>query len=106
MNTSAKLTLLAVLVLAIVVAAQFLTIFIIQPIGAVPEGRTLVITRLHTMHFVDSADAWCERRLGYVNLLCRVAVMGNVAEKATILARLPYSDTLYKISTNGKTYGR
>ena len=87
-------------------AAQFVTIFVVQPIGAVPEGRTLVITRLNTMHFIDSADGWCERQTGRVNLLCRAGVVGRVADQATILARLPYSETLYKISTNGKTYER
>ena len=46
---------------AIVFAATQLTLFVVQPIGAVPEGRTVVIWRLNTMKFVDSADAWCER---------------------------------------------
>jgi hypothetical protein len=32
--------------------------------------------------------------------------MGRAADRATILARLPYSETLYKISTGGKTYDR
>ena len=41
-----------------------LDIFVVQPIGAVPEGRTVVIWRLNTMKFVDSADAWCERQMG------------------------------------------
>jgi hypothetical protein len=89
-----------------IAAAQFVTVFVIQPIGAVPEGRTLIITRLNTMHFIDSADGWCERKVGRVNLLCRAAVMGRVADQATILVRLPYSETLYRISTNGNTYER
>ena len=91
---------------AIVVGAQFVTIFVIQPIGAVPQGRTLIITRLNTMQFIDSADAWCERRAGGVSLLCRGAVMARVADQASILGRLPYSETLYKISTEGKSYDR
>ena len=73
---------------------------------ALPEGKTLIIPRLTTMHFIDSADAWCERPMGGVNLLCRAAVMARVAEKATILARLPYSSSLYAVSTGGKTYDR
>jgi hypothetical protein len=101
-----KLFILALAVLLGIAAAQFITVFVVQPIGAVPEGRTLVITRLNTMHFIDSADSWCERQVGQVNLLCRAAVMGRVADQATILARLPYFETLYKVSTNGKTYER
>jgi hypothetical protein len=93
-------------VLAGLISAQFVTIFVIQPIGAIPEGRTLIVSRLNTMKFIDSADAWCERQMGGVNLLCRVGVMGQVAKEATIIARLPYSQTLYEVSTGGKTYTR
>jgi hypothetical protein len=96
----------AVVVGSLVVAAQFITIFVVQPIGAVPEGRTLIITRLTTMNFIDSADAWCVRKNGGVNLLCRGAVMSAVGTKTTILGRLPYSATLYGISTGGATYDR
>jgi hypothetical protein len=97
----------SVILLAVgICAAQFVTVFVIQPIGAVPEGRTLVITRLNTMHFIDSADAWCERQTGQVNLLCRGIVMARVADQATILVGLPYSETLYEISTGGETYDR
>jgi len=92
------------LLAASVIAAQFVIIFVIQPISAVPEGRTVIITRLNTMNFIDSADAWCERNIGSVNLLCRGAVMARVANQTTILMRLPYSSILYEISTNGKTY--
>ena len=89
---------------AFVVGSQFITIFVIQPIGAVPEGRTLVVTRLTNMNFIDSADAICDRKMGGVSLLCRVAVMGRVEEKSSILLRLPYSEMLYSISTGGKSY--
>lgn len=92
--------------LAGLIGAQFVTIFVVQPIGAIPEGGTIVISRLKTMHFIDSADAWCERKLNSVNLLCRGGVMGTVAKEGTILMRLPYSEMLYKISTGGKTYDR
>jgi hypothetical protein len=106
-NDDVKSLLAILCVLAVgVVAAQFVTIFVIQPIGAVPEGRTVIITRLNTMQFIDSADAWCERQAGGVNLLCRGAVMARVVNQAIILARLPYSETLYKISTDGKSYDR
>jgi hypothetical protein len=92
--------------LSIGIGAQFITLFVIQPIGAIPEGRVIIITRLTTMHFIDSADAWCERKMGGVNLLCRGLVTAKVAKEATILVRLPYSAALYEISTNGKTYDR
>lgn len=83
-----------------------LTIFVIAPIGAIPEGKTLIISRLNKTNFIDSADAMCERIQGGVNLLCRGMAMSAVAEKATIYARLPYSQMLYLASTGGKTYDR
>jgi hypothetical protein len=53
----------AVLAGVLVIGAQFITIFVVQPIGAVPDGRTLIITCLTTMNFIDSADAWCVRKM-------------------------------------------
>jgi hypothetical protein len=97
---------LASIFVAIVISSQFVTIFVIQPIGAAPEGRTVIITRLNTMNFIDSADAWCERKAGGVNLLCRAAVMARVINQSTIFFRLPYSSVLYEISTNGKIYDK
>ena len=83
-----------------------LTIFVIQPIGAIPEGRTLVIARLNKTEFIDSADAMCERIQGGVSLMCRMAALASVAENSPVFLRLPYSETLYDISTGGKSYDR
>lgn len=82
------------------------TIFVIPPIGAIPEGKTLVISRLNKTNFIDSADAMCERISGGVSLLCRGMAMGAVFEKSTIYLRLPYVHSFYLISTNGATYDR
>lgn len=97
--------LVALAILLIVIYTQ-VTLFVVQPIGALPEGKTLVITRLNKTKFIDSADAMCDRAQGGVSLLCRGMMMGAVADKATILLRLPYSSWLYKISTDGKSYDR
>jgi hypothetical protein len=80
------------------------TVFVIPPIGAIPEGKTLVISKLNKTNFIDSADAMCERISGGVSLLCRGMAMGAVLEKSTIYMRLPYVHSLYLISTNGATY--
>jgi hypothetical protein len=97
---------LVVLAVFAVLAYTQLTVFVIQPIGALPEGRTVIITRLNKTEFVDSPDAMCERIQGGVSLLCRGMVMGAVVDKAIILARLPYSSWLYSVSTGGKSYDR
>jgi hypothetical protein len=84
-----------------------LTVFVVAPIGAVPEGRTLILWRKSSvLKFIDSADGICDRLSGGVSLLCRGITLAKVAEVNPILLRLPYSDTLYSISTNGKRWDR
>jgi len=99
------LSLIVVAVLVVVAYTQ-LTLFVVPPIGAVPEGKTVVILRLNKTNFIDSPDALCERIQGGVSLLCRGVIMGRVLEKSKIIMRLPYSESLYLISTDGKTYSR
>lgn len=99
------LLLVAVLLLGFLVSTQ-ISVFVLQPVGAAPEGRTLVISRLNASKFIDSADAMCERIQGSVNLLCRGVVLGQVGQNATVYLHLPYSETLYRLSTGGKTYDR
>jgi hypothetical protein len=95
-----------VLAVTVIIAYTQLTFFVIPPIGALPEGRTVVISRLKNTEFVDSPDAMCERIQGGVSLLCRGIVMSAVVGRATIMLRLPYSSWLYSISTGGKSYDR
>ena len=52
-----------------------ISIFVIQPIGDIPDGATLIILRLNGGTFIDSADAMCKRRQGSVNLLCRGVIL-------------------------------
>ena len=104
--TRKKVSIAAFVLTAILVVVAYtqLTIFVVQPIGAIPEGKTLIISRLNKTEFIDSADAMCERIQGGVNLMCRVFTLGAVAEKSKIYLRLPYSEWLYLISTGGKKY--
>lgn len=104
-NKGAVLALLLFVVFGIIAYTQ-LTLFVVPPIGALPEGKTVVIWRLNKTKFIDSPDALCERIQGGVSLLCRGAMIAGVVEKSTILMRLPYSESLYLISTNGATYNR
>ena len=101
-----KVVVLVIIAVTIVLMYTQLTLFVIPPIGALPEGRTVIITRLNKTEFIDSPDAMCERIQGGVSLLCRGMVMGAIVEKATILARLPYSSWLYSISTGCESYDR
>ena len=101
-----KLMVAGIIALFAIVIFTQLTVFVVPPIGAVPEGRTVIMLRLNKTNFIDSADAMCERLQGSVSLLCRGVTMGAVVSKTTIIARLPYSEWLYLISTGGKRYER
>jgi len=97
---------LTLLVIVLVIVYTQVTVFVIPPIGALPEGKTLVIGRLNKTKFIDSPDAMCERIQGGVSLLCRAIVIGKVIESSKILLRLPYSSWLYGMSTGGRQYDR
>jgi hypothetical protein len=70
-------------------------VFLIQPIGAVPDGATLIIYGARGLDFIDSADAFCDREQGGVSLLCRGVVIGGVSKNSEVLVRLPYFSLLY-----------
>lgn len=107
MTTKSVVRVCAGITIAAAIFAYFsLTVFVIQPIGAIPEGRTLVIARVGKTKFLDSADAICQREMGGVSLLCRGMMMGKLLEETTIYLRLPYSETLYSWSTGGRQYDR
>jgi hypothetical protein len=105
MKAAAIIALITTLIVGVGVYISF-TIWVIPPMGAVPEGGTYLISRLNKTQFIDSADAVCEREQGGVNLLCRGAVLAAVAENSDIHFRFPYSNSMYLISTGGKTYER
>ncbi|MFJ7141234.1 hypothetical protein [Pseudomonas protegens] len=101
-----QLVIVGIIALAAIAIYTQITVFIVPPIGAAPEGRSVIMLRLNKTNFVDSPDAMCERIQGGVSLLCRGMTLAAVVEKTTIIARLPYSDWLYLISTDGKRYER
>ncbi len=105
MNKKVIIILLILAAAATVFYTRF-TIFVVAPIGAIPEGKTLIISRLNKTQFIDSADAMCKRQQGGVSLLCRVGMLAAVSKHATIYLRLPYSEWLYLISTGGERYSK
>ena len=96
---------LAILGIGAVVLANYTTIFVVPPVGMLPDGRTLVLLRHSAvLNFIDSADAICYRTMGGVSLLCRGMTMALVVKDNEILIRLPFSQALYLVSTGGKTW--
>jgi hypothetical protein len=81
--------------------------FVIQPIGALPEGATVWYWRYDTgLPFISSADSLLVDKQGGVSLLGRGFVLAALVEPITQLkiASLPYSKTLYLISTGGREF--
>lgn len=101
---------LAIFIILIIGVSVFaynkLTIFTIQPIGALPEGITLVIWQRGDMNFFESADGLCLRKVGGVSLMCRMSFLGGVTDKDNILIKLPFSEYAYLKSTGGRNFDR
>lgn len=88
---------------------KFTGFFVIQPIGAIPEGATIWYFRNDTnLGFVESADGLMLKREGYVNLLGRMIVLGKVLEELDDkrICKLPYMNWMYLISTKGQSFER
>lgn len=81
-----------------------LSIFTIQPIGAIPDGVTLIVWKKDGDPFFNSADAICLKKQGYVNLWCRGLALGNSIDEEDIIYKLPYSEYAYLKSTGGKDF--
>lgn len=81
--------------------------FVIQPIGAVPEGVTIVYWRLGSkLPFVASADGLLDQEGNGVSLFGRGILLAGLAGplKERELFRMGYSKFLYLWSTGGKSF--
>ena len=78
-------------------------VFTIQPIGAIPEGVTIIYySRSSEMPFSSSPDALCLQTQGSVSLLCRMAALSASTDLTDrIILRLSYSRWAYLQSTGG-----
>jgi hypothetical protein len=85
----------------------FCGIFVIQPIGAIPEGATIFYWRTGLeMPFIASADGLLEKSGAGVSLFGRGIILAKVAKPITEreIFRIGYSEKLYLWSTGGKRY--
>jgi hypothetical protein len=83
--------------------------FVIQPIGAIPQGTTVWYWRYNTQFpFISSADGLLVDKQGGVSLLGRGVALAALSEPITQrkIASFPYSQTLYLISTGGRQFDR
>ncbi len=87
----------------------FCGIFVIQPIGAIPEGATIVYWRIGMdidLPFIASADGLLDKSGAGVSLLGRGMLLAKIAGpvKENEIFRMGYSETIYLWTTGGKKY--
>jgi hypothetical protein len=97
--------------IAIIIISWFLVrpgVFTIQPIGALPEGVTLIYhSRNPKMAFFSSPDGLCLKIQGSVTLLCRMSALSAVTELTDrVIMKLPYINWAYLKSTGGLEFDR
>lgn len=100
----ACLIMFGIILLTCVFIYSNIGIFVIQPIGMLPEGVSMVYWRSGTkLPFISSADGLLLETMGEVSLLGRMAMLGKMSEllEKKRIARLPYSEWLYLRSTGG-----
>jgi len=96
-------------VVAVVLFRSFCGIFVVQPIGAIPDGGTIIYWRSGlNMPFIASADGLQQEFDGGVSLLGRGLILAGLTDmlKERKIVSLPYSETLYLWSTDGREYDR
>lgn len=78
-------------------------VFTVQPIGALPEGVTIIYhSRGPEMPLFSSPDRLCLEIQDSVSLLCRALALGAAEEIVDrVIVRLPYSHWAYLKSTGG-----
>jgi len=105
-----KSIIITVVVIALVIFIRaFCGIFVIQPIGAIPKGVTIVYWRNGlNLPFISSADGLLAKSDAGVSLLGRGIILAKLAKpiKSREIFRLGYSETLYLWSTGGKKYSK
>jgi len=87
----------------------FTGIFVIQPIGSLPEGLTVWYFRTGSqMRFIESPDGMSLKYTGGVSLMSRGTYMNSAADYVLgkKIAMLPYSESLYLISTGGRSFDK
>jgi len=94
---------------ALVLFRSFCGIFVIQPIGAIPDGGTIIYWRSGlNIPFIASADGLQQELDGGVSLFGRGAILAGLSDllRERKIISLPYSETLYLWSTGGREYDR
>lgn len=108
MSRNIKITIVTLIIL-IASFRFFCGIFVVQPIGAIPKGKTIVYIRSGlNLPFIASADGMLDLDGKGVSLLGRGMFLGTILPivREKQIVSFDYSETLYLMSTGGKTYSK
>ncbi len=99
----------AIAITAIAIISFYLSIgfFVIQPLGAIPEGITIMYFRFGMKTpFITSPDGILIDNGQGISLFGRIAALGSFAEiiKERRILNMPYSRAMYLLSTGGKEF--
>ena len=107
-NKNGKKGIVLLLVVAIMAFIYFFTgFFVVQPIGAIPDGVTIWYFRNDiNLPFISSPDGIMLEKEGHVNLLGRAIILSSVMDslEGKRICNLPYQKWMYKISTKGQEF--
>jgi hypothetical protein len=113
MNKKLIIVIVASVLLAIILYKS-IGLYVIQPIGVIPDGVTVVYLRWSPLEpdkylsvpFIESTDGQLLRTSGEVSLFARVIAMGTFMKliENRILLKLPYFESFYLISTKGTRF--
>lgn len=104
-----KKILLLILILIPILFYSLFGIHVIQPIGAVPKGTSVVYLRVGiNLPFISSADGWLLDNNQSISLMTRALAMGKILELIADkkIISLPYSKNLYLYSTDGAEFSK
>ena len=94
-------------ILLILIWSTF-SVFVVPPIGAIPEGKTIIIFKPDrliikgSMDFIETLDHMQYSNLGKVTLIGRLGILYAVS-KTNIVCRLPHSSILEWIGNGGSS---
>ena len=108
-NVRKRVLVIVVVAIMLAIGLTYITIgvFVIQPMGALPEGATVLYWRVSTnLPFISSADGLLLDTGSEVSLLGRAIVMGTIGSIVVErkIGSFPYSRTFYLLSTKGKEF--
>jgi len=107
---SMKKIIFPLLLLTIIIISYFsIGILVIQPLGALPNGATIVYFRYNTnLNFIESPDSIVLNKGMRLSILTRAIALSKLAPIITEekIAILPYFEFLYLLSTNNQKFDK